>query len=77
MHDQADRLPPVIHAHSKRLGLKPEQLSEALLSHAAAELSAWATNEEEDDPGCVWHTGDVPHWLEPYLPQHSSTEEAF
>jgi hypothetical protein len=80
MHDQTDRLPAAIGAHAKRMGLKPEQLSEALLSYAAAELSAWATDEEEADPGCVWHTGDAPLWLEPYLPaacgSRSTTEPA-
>ena len=54
--------------HAQRLGLRPEQLLEALLKHGALELAAWAEAQEADDPGCVWHTGDVPEWLEPHLP---------
>jgi hypothetical protein len=67
----------IVDAHAKRLMLEPERLREALLSHAAAELSAWAAEQEENDPGSVWHTGDAPDWLEPYLPQPQSIEEAF
>lgn len=57
----------IIRAHARRLGLTVEQLTAALLKHGARELADWAEAEEAADPGSVWHTGDVPPWLEPYV----------
>lgn len=59
----------VIRAHAQRLGLTAEQLTVALLQHGSQELDIWTECRESDDPGSVWHTGDVPDWLEPHLPQ--------
>jgi len=67
----------IIDAHAERLGLLPVQLREVLLSHVAAELRTWATEQEEADPGSVWHTGDAPDWLEPYLERLRPSVEAF
>lgn len=58
-----------IRAHARRLGLGPGLLISALLQHAAQELAEWTEARETADPGSVWHTGDVPEWLERYLPK--------
>lgn len=59
----------IIRVHARRLGLTVEQLTEALLQHGARDLVDWAEAREAADPGSVWHTGDVPEWLERNLPQ--------
>jgi hypothetical protein len=58
-----------VRAHAQRLGLSPELLSTALFVYVSRELFDWAAAKETADPGSVWQTGDVPDWLEPYLPQ--------
>lgn len=59
----------VIRAHAQRLGLPVEWLTASLLQHGAQQLADWAEAQEAADPGSVWQTGDVPDWLEAYLPQ--------
>ena len=59
----------LIRRHAQRLGLSPEQLTQALLQYASQQLADWAEAEETADPGSVWCAGDPPDWLEPYLPQ--------
>ena len=70
-NQRAERQAQVIHAHAQRTGLNNDQLSAALLQYATEHLAAWAEEEEAVDPGSVWCVGDLPWWLEDYLPQRS------
>jgi hypothetical protein len=56
-----------VRAHAQRLGLPVEALMAALVQYATRELFHWTEAGETADPGSVWHTGDVPDWLEPYI----------
>lgn len=57
----------IIGAHARRLMVTPEGLTQALLTYAAGELTAWVGQQEETDSGSVWETGDAPEWLKPLL----------
>jgi hypothetical protein len=59
----------IIGAHAKRLGLSTAQLTEIMLHHVAGDLLIWTDERERSEPGSVWYTGDIPQWLEPYLPR--------
>lgn len=58
----------LIRRHAERLGLTPEQFSAALLQFAAQMLADWTEEQETEDPGSVWCTGDPPDWLDSYMP---------
>ncbi|MFM7676498.1 MAG: hypothetical protein ACKO5F_13170 [Synechococcus sp.] len=63
------KLEDVLLPHAKRLGIRAGELVVALTQYGAKELADWAEAHEAADPGSVWHTGDVPDWLETYLPE--------